>query len=324
MRRQVLIATLLLGCGSSVEVSDASGGQTSAALETDLEGSGSSSNPQDKVGECLRRDDAPWSETLCRRSGLECSPLVACPEGYSCDANACVCDDPEDCGYACSSDDYCPQAAACDTNRGVCKPARSCLFDEDCEGAQLCVKARPFEELNADRRCVDPGDVQPGDACDVGSECTSATCLHGDICVPGCEVRADCPAANLSCGQEASGRLGCRLAEDVACGLSCAAFEFCDPTHGCVEPCRSTADCGQETCVLSTYNPSRSRCQAQAITCGVDEFVFVDGHDDTQALCFTNTPCWTNLDCEEAYSCEIPKTASNNIAFSAGFCARAP
>jgi hypothetical protein len=194
---------------------------------------------------------APLRDGQACSKAAECSSGTCCakPSGAVC-ASSCpaVPDDSCTTGQDCLSGICCPRFAgnpACSSE--PCAPLPECLGDTDCRFGKVCVT----------QKCEDPPPPKlPGEACKIGTECASGSCV-ADVCRgtagehEDCTIDADCEARRLCCKSTSDdesycGELdrGCAGSIGDACESDFQCIDGDCNVDFCSKACTSNAECG--------------------------------------------------------------------------------
>jgi hypothetical protein len=123
-----------------------------------------------------------------------CATAAACAAGEVCRQVGAIaaCLPP---GVACETNEDCPEDHSCGAAKLCLHPAmaaQGCLPD-DCEAGQRC--AGRVDGVLVYGHCRE--DCTTARACTGGAVCVPSGLSAGSVCVPRCEVQADCPAGSV-------------------------------------------------------------------------------------------------------------------------------
>lgn len=258
--------------------------------------------------------DASGPDCECARTGDRCEPnfcvasetcnaVTACPTGYECGGDECICTDVTLCGRSCTSDLGCNLPnQECDTLTNRCRRRRSCFLDFSCAAGEACI-------LTDDHfSCLPYGDAAVGSECSNGGDCMSGRCLER-VCAQRCTTNQQC-GGGLRC-EQLSGGLGCAASND--CDSSCTDEEAC--IRRCARVCETTSDCMAGEACRSQDWQLVGEC-VTASGCLPNELL------ETASTCFLHQTCWIDSpDCPIGYDCRIVRAADPGHR-TLGHCAR--
>jgi hypothetical protein len=178
-----------------------------------------------------------WSglETYCLVSGDACADDRSCPDGFRCEAGACV-----DRRFACASGSDCPWWDRCAPLRSgprycAAAPLQPCTTDMDCSAP--CVDV----EGDGDTECYDASGIS---TCATNADCDGSVCgnqdgVRGLECgaIGPCLTSDDCPDGGECVDVNADGQLECQ-GSGGACSVDsdCPALELCFDRDGAGGP----------------------------------------------------------------------------------------
>ena len=237
--------------------------------------------------------------------GLACLNDYGCPKGYSCEEipglnnDQCVpstgdCDAPVDC----VEDSDCPALLICSEDN-LC--VQGCPDDDSCPQGKVCEGGRCIGACDEDGGSPCPEDKICVDGhCTVEGGCiTSADCpesetycdLEKDLCVPGCQVDADCKSAGLKCDSGSCVTKGCTA--NFFCGFG----EVCNLGSGVCEipPEPHCETCSPDSDTTCNVSGNGNQCLTFADEEGNEKgsFCLVSCGEDPQ------NPCPQGYSCEE-------------------------
>jgi hypothetical protein len=137
--------------------------------------------------------------------------ILACPAGYVCDAEACVCDSTViDCGEElCSEDaDCCPQEGCGDlcTGRYACVDAQCVLNTLSCQSGFVCEESNCVCETGCEDDCQTDAECPGKDLCAGYGLCVLGQCVSVVLPLDQCENDPPpCGNGTLEAGEECDG-----------------------------------------------------------------------------------------------------------------------
>ena len=276
-----------------------------SAVDSSLNDSG---EPDAGACNCIH----PTDECLgyrCYRAGAVCNVLIACPPGYACEVDRCVCSDLAVCGVSCGDDADCGAGMECDLVDGICRRERDCIGSWMCEAGEIC-----------DGTCTPAGSAMVGEVCNGNRDCMTGLCRGTSgsggpgVCIASCTTNADC-TGGLQCDGESIGGSGFGCVIATMCG-ACASDQRCDfgTCEASGDPCTANSDCPPtHRCTTSFHSPPS--CEPSARSCGATEVE--DRSAPSIVWCLSGDACWLDADhCPSGYACTVP--------WRAAVCGRAP
>ncbi len=217
------------------------------------------------------------------------------PEGATSDAQpdgGVVLPAPGDVGGACATESDCEGGICLGEDRGFTDGYCSafCNGPDDCPEGSVCVQVGRGTSI-----CMDDCDpMAEPKRCRTGYGCAASPFLPEPVCMPGCEVDADC-GTGKQCDPE---------------GGFASAGQCYDPSASVGGPCASEVDCPEENfCLGEGFGgaPGGLCIGVGGCDVGSDSGCPSDAHclpvgRRGEAVCFDG--CETDADCRPGYRCE--------------------